>query len=146
MRVVNLLFDDRYGGPQKRVLEVARELADVGIETIMCLPHGDGNAAEIARDAGVPVRRVRMERVPNPRQFLRVARWGLLFPRDVAEYLRVLRELRPDVAHVNGAFSSHRPWRRAWPVCRWCGISTIPLCRKEAPACSERSFAVSLIA
>ena len=32
MKVYNILFDDRYGGPQKRVIDVAECLLSEGIE------------------------------------------------------------------------------------------------------------------
>lgn len=104
MRILNLLFDPRYGGPQKRVIDVARRLAERGVDTVMCLPAGEGNAAEIAEAAGVRVRRLGMERIPNPRDLRRVMRWAVLFPRDVLRFVRLYREERPDAVHVNGAF------------------------------------------
>lgn len=102
--VVNVLFDDRYGGPQKRVIEVAGGLSGHGVQTILCLPAGDGNAADVAREAGVPVVRIDFERVPRPGDLKRVLRWAVRLPGDIRRFLAMFRRECPDVAHVSGAF------------------------------------------
>ena len=104
LRVLNFLFDDRYGGPQKRVTQVAGKLLDRGVRTTMVLPEGDGNAEAEARKAGVPVLRDRFGRPPRPTDPRRVARWAVGLPGDVLRLRRLVREQRADVAHVNGAF------------------------------------------
>lgn len=103
LRVVNFLFDDRYGGPQKRVIQVAGRLSTKGVETLMVLPAGSGNAAGEARKAGVTVLRVPFGRPPRPTDPRRVVRWALGLPGDVLRLVGVLRG-GADVAHVNGAF------------------------------------------
>lgn len=104
LRVANVLFDDRYGGPQKRVIEVARGLQEHGTSTTMYLPVGEGNAEAVAREAGVPVRRIAFERTPRPRDLKRMFRWAVRLPNDVYRFLSAFRDEKPDVVHVNGAF------------------------------------------
>lgn len=104
VRVLNVLFDDRFGGSSKRVVQVAAALADRGIQTVLCLPEGDGNAADMAREAGVRAVRVPFERIPRPSDPKRVLRWVVRLPGDVRSFVALYRRERPDVAHVNGAF------------------------------------------
>ena len=104
MKVINVLFDDRYGGPQKRVLQVAESLAGRGVQTTLCLPEGKGNAAPIARDRGVNVLRVPFGRIPRPRELANVLRWISGLPGDVRRFMKLFRRELPDVVHVNGAF------------------------------------------
>ncbi|MQA92879.1 MAG: glycosyltransferase [Gemmatimonas sp.] len=104
IRVVNFLFDDRFGGPHRRVLEVAGKLSPRGIETVVSLPAGEGNAASILAAAGIAVRRVPTERIPKPRNPLRLLRWMLTFPRDVYRFSALLKQEAPEVVHLNGAF------------------------------------------
>ena len=104
MRILNVLFDDRYGGPPKRVLQVAEKLSERGVRTALCLPTGSGNAAGVAREAGMPVSRIDFERVPRPSDPGRVARWLVRLPGDVRRFLGLYQRERPDVVHVNGAF------------------------------------------
>ena len=104
MRVLNVLFDDRFGGSSKRVVQVAASLAKRGVRTVLCLPEGDGNAANMARDAGVDVVRVGFERIPRPSDPKRVLRWILRLPGAVRRFVALYRLERPDLVHVNGAF------------------------------------------
>src|SRR5262245_51607021 len=83
VKVVNVLFDDRYGGPPKRVVLVARRLEPEGVGTVICVPDGSGNVVELARQAGVASRRVRFQRMPRPRNFWGVFRWVWRLPSDV---------------------------------------------------------------
>ena len=104
MRVLNIVFDDRFGGPQNRVIQVASALREHGVETVLCLPKGDGTAAQVATEAGVEVRRVDFGRIPRLSRPNRVLKWAALVPRDVLRFKDLLRAERPDVVHVNGVF------------------------------------------
>lgn len=104
LRVANALFDDRFGGPQRRVAEVAMGLRGRGVDTVVLLPTGAGNAESVLASNGLHVRRVKMERIPNPHRPVRVLRWSVLLARDIVHFRRVLREEAADVVHVNGAF------------------------------------------
>jgi glycosyltransferase involved in cell wall biosynthesis len=103
-KVLNVLFDDRYGGPPKRVIEVAEVLSMAGVETTVCLPEGSGNASEAALGQNLNVLRVAFSRIPNPGDISRVIKWLFHFPGDVWRFFRILRREKPDIVHVNGAF------------------------------------------
>ena len=107
LRVINVLFDDRFGGATKRVIQVAAGLDNLGEEgarTTVCLPKGDGNAADLALEAGVPVVRLGFERIPHPRDPRRLLRWAFRLPGDIRRFMKLFRYERPEVVHVNGAF------------------------------------------
>ncbi len=104
LHVMNVLFDDRFGGATKRVVQVAAGLREKGVRTTVCLPEGGGNAEDLARGAGIPVARLSFGRIPPPRDPRRVLRWSLRLPRDVRRFLKLFRREQPDVVHVNGAF------------------------------------------
>ena len=104
MRILNVVFDDRFGGPQSRIVQTAQTLRDQDVETVLCLPKGEGDAAEIAQRAGVEVRRVGFERIPRLSNLIRILRWTALSPRDVLRFVSLLRKERPKIVHVNGAF------------------------------------------
>lgn len=104
MRVLNILFDDRYSGPVNRVIQVAEVLHQHGAETILCLPDRGGNGPATARKAGVPVRCLVFERIPRLRDPRRVFRWIMNLPRDVGRFVHLFRREQPDAVHVNGAF------------------------------------------
>src|SRR5215207_9067751 len=104
MRVLNVVFEDRIGGPTRRIVKVGKRLSNYGVETVLCLPDGKGNAAEYASECGVPVRRLDFERIPRPTDPKRVLRWTALARRDVLRFARLFREETADIVHINGAF------------------------------------------
>jgi glycosyltransferase involved in cell wall biosynthesis len=104
MKILNVVFDDRYGGPQKRVIEVASRLREVGVETVLCVPNRNGNAPSAAREQGVCCRCIDLQRIPRPNHLGRLIRWTLGAPAEVWRLVKLFREERPDVIHVNGGF------------------------------------------
>lgn len=104
LHVVNVLFDDRFGGPHKRVIEVASRLALRGISTTLCLPAGTGNGEDVAHRQGIKVKRLAFARIPKQTYFARLLWWMIRLPYDVWLFVRFLRAQRADVVHVNGAF------------------------------------------
>ncbi len=104
LRVLNALFDDRFGGPQKRVLEVAEKLKGADMETILLLPEGNGNTSEIAVVKGIDIVRIPFRKMPKPKQITRVLRWLMALPKDVYLISKVIRDKQVDIVHVNGAF------------------------------------------
>jgi glycosyltransferase involved in cell wall biosynthesis len=104
VRIANVLFDDRFGGPPKRVVLVARRLERDGIQTVLYVPDGNGNVVELARAAGVDTRRVRFQRMPKPRHLRGIVRWLCGLPGDIARFIAVFRDEAPALVHVNGAF------------------------------------------
>lgn len=104
MRVANVLHDDRWAGPHRRVLEVGRELLNRGIETVVMVPEGNGSAFGRLQEMGLPCRKVRIQRIPRPGDLLAVIRWLLALPRDVLTFRRAFLEERIDLVHVNSSF------------------------------------------
>ncbi len=104
IRVMSVLFEDRYGGPQKRVIQIAKILSNYGVKTILCLPEGRGNTADIAKEAGIEVQRVAFERIPRPQELEKVLVWVSFLLRDVWRFIRLFRRVQPEVVHINGAF------------------------------------------
>jgi glycosyltransferase involved in cell wall biosynthesis len=104
VKVINVLFDDRIAGPQRRVIEVGRHLKRFSVETVVCMPEGSGEAAALAAEEGLRVRRVNFRRIPRPSNVLGVLRWIAAFPGDVRRLSEMFRTERAEVVHVNGAF------------------------------------------
>jgi glycosyltransferase involved in cell wall biosynthesis len=104
MRVLNVIFDDRFGGMANRVVQVAGALRSEDIETILCIPRGEGNMASFAREKGIPVRRIAFSSIPSFGKLGRVVRWLTMLPFDTWRFWQLYRRERPDVVHVNGAF------------------------------------------
>lgn len=101
--VLNALFVERFGGPPRRVLDVALGLAPLGISTVVTVPaHAEADLVE-RLSPGARVVRVPFTRIPRPNDPRAIAHWAATLPRDVARFARVIRAERPDAVHVNGA-------------------------------------------
>ena len=102
IRILNVLFEERLGGPQLRVLQVAQELKKRGYETIVALPKGDPHFARRLGHASIPFYEfdlVRLRRSLDPRLHLRfVARFGS----NVAGLRRLIRREEISLVHTNG--------------------------------------------
>lgn len=104
LKVANIFFEDRCGGPHKRAIMVGRELMANGVSTIMVLPAGCGNAEEEASREGIRTVRIPFCRTPRLSKPGRLLRWLLMLPFDVYRFMRFFRLELPDAVHVNGAF------------------------------------------
>jgi glycosyltransferase involved in cell wall biosynthesis len=103
IRVANILEEGRFGGPGRRVASVAGVLAARGIETIVVLPDRDSDVlSSRLAEAGVESRPVALTRLSlHPATLLR---YTLRFPFEVLLLRRTLRDLAPDLVHVNGSY------------------------------------------
>lgn len=101
LRVLNILYDERLGGPQLRVLQVARKLPAHGVDTIVAMPVGDRTFATELTRAGVAFLElplVRLRNTWNPAVHFRFLR---LFWPNVRAIRRIIREHNVSVVHTN---------------------------------------------
>ncbi|MBK5910356.1 hypothetical protein CCR85_02480 [Rhodothalassium salexigens] len=102
--VANVLEEARFGGPQRRVGLVGERLAaDHGVDTVAVVAKRDGARTRAwLADHGVAVRSLGLNRLSKaPGDALRFAAG---FPGEMVALSRLLRELRPDLVHVNGSW------------------------------------------
>ena len=104
IRVLNALMDIRYGGPQKRVIDVSVGLLSQGIETTILFPVGEGSAAAIAEKNGLKVICLPFSKMPKPKEILKVVRWVLFLPKDIYLIANAIKANQIDMVHVNGAY------------------------------------------
>ena len=104
LRVLNVIAEDRIGGPQLRILRVARELQKDGIETIVAIPKGQGGFSSMLAEAGVPYREIPNFHCPrgtwNPATHLR---WGFHLSGTVRRLVRIIQEDEISLVHQNDA-------------------------------------------
>lgn len=105
-----MVLDNRMGGPQVRVLSVARELRKRGIETVMLAPDGAGDFTSRARREGFRAHQVQLRNPKTgvgPEAVWANVVWLLTFPVAVFAVRRVVRKEHADVVHVNGLLGLH---------------------------------------
>jgi glycosyltransferase involved in cell wall biosynthesis len=101
--VANIIEDGRLGGPQIRILEIARQLQkkDSQIHTVVIFPYEDGkDFRQLLDNAGVEHIQLPLHRLSRGKEY--VKRYLLFFPYEIWLLFRVLRKHRFDVVHVSG--------------------------------------------
>jgi glycosyltransferase involved in cell wall biosynthesis len=101
-RVLNVVYEERVGGPQLRVLQVARGLQKRGIETIVVIPRGEPGFNSLLQQAQIKfceLDLVRLRYTRNPGVHLRfLARYWS----NVSALRRLIRDQNANIVHTNG--------------------------------------------
>lgn len=112
MKVLNVLMDNHVGGPQIRVLAVAKELRKYRIETIMLSPKGEGDFAQQARMENFKVHQIMMygpKFITDINSIMHNVKWFFLFLFSVHKIMKVIRDENIDVVHANGLLNLQAP-------------------------------------
>lgn len=107
MKVLNVVLSNRIGGPQIRVLSVAKELRKYGIETIMLSPKEEGDFAQIARNGNFKAYQISLFRLR--RSVLLNFKLLFTFPLTVFAIVKIINRENIDIIHVNGLLSFQAP-------------------------------------
>jgi glycosyltransferase involved in cell wall biosynthesis len=100
--VLNVLFDERFGGPPSTTLQVAQGLRRKSVETIVVMPNGDPTFRTLLGEAEVAYREldlVRPRMTWNPGAHLRFL---VRFWPNVKDLRRLIRETHAQIVHTNG--------------------------------------------
>ena len=112
MKVLNVLLDNGIGGPQIRVLSVAKELRKYGIETVMLSPKEEGDFAQRARNERFKIYQIMLY---GPKHFnslvsvLANFKWILTFPFSVFTIAKIIKKEEIDIVHTNGLINLQAP-------------------------------------
>jgi len=100
--VANIIAEDRIGGPQLRILQVARKLKGKGIETIVVVPDNNGDFKDILKRDNIKVYSIknfrRLRFTLNP---LEHVRYILSFIPSIVRIRRIIKEESVDIVHQN---------------------------------------------
>ncbi len=92
IRVLNVLFEERVGGPQLRVLQVAQALRARGYETTVALPKGDPQFAQLLAKHGIPFIELDLMRLRRTFDLRLHFRFVARFWSNVSELRRLIRD------------------------------------------------------
>ncbi|WP_375266256.1 glycosyltransferase family 4 protein [Planktotalea sp.] len=104
LKVICFLFDPNIGGPTIRARNVYERMIADGYDVRIAFPNGKGSAAEFIAEKGIPVDKLSIEKPVLPRKFVMFLKFSLKVPASIFRVRRYLRQEKPDVIHVNGAF------------------------------------------
>ena len=112
LRVLNVIAEDRVGGPQLRILKMSKALRSRGVETVVAIPQGTGGFGDLLSESGVPYHRVpglrRLRASVNPLSHLG---WLAHLGGSIRGLMRIIREEsicivhQNDVTHIQGAIA-----------------------------------------
>jgi glycosyltransferase involved in cell wall biosynthesis len=100
--VLNVLFEERIGGPQLRVLQVAEQALRLGFRTIVAIPKGDPMFAKLLDERGIPCEQLELVRLRHTQNLLTHARFAAHWWPNVSALRTIIRKHRVDVVHTNG--------------------------------------------
>lgn len=104
-RVLNVLLDNRIGGPQIRVLSVAKELRRYGIETVMVAPKREGDFAQWATKEDFKVHQIILHSPQHLNNFGSIYanfKWFLTFALSVLAIAKIISKEKVNIVHING--------------------------------------------
>lgn len=112
LRVLNLTEEGRWGGPQARIILIARQLKQAGIETLVVGPYGDSmEFHERLHQAGVEHKLLQIHRLTKQKSIL--LKYVLFFVPEVIQLLRLLDNESVDIVYCNG------PWQVKGVIAGW---------------------------
>ncbi|MDB4020997.1 glycosyltransferase family 4 protein [Litorivicinus sp.] len=100
LRVGNIIEESRVGGPQTRMINVARCLKEDVNTTIIAPTLNSANFQKCCHENGISFKKVPMATVTSG--FFRVLKYILLFPVDIFLVCRILVRENIQVVHVSG--------------------------------------------
>lgn len=102
VKVINIIEEGRYGGPQARIAQVASILKDDGIETIVVFPSRDSETFQ-GRLSALGVQSVPILIRKLSRNFYGLARYFAGFIPEVVRLTRLIKSCKPDIVHCNSS-------------------------------------------
>ena len=103
MKVINITEEGRFGGPSKRIIEVAKGLKEYGIKTIAVFPEEDSEKFQnLAKKNDVAFHTLSMHRLTKDPTHL--IKYVIFFFYEIFKLARTFKKLKPDVIHCNGSW------------------------------------------
>lgn len=103
IKVANIIFEGRFGGPQNRILQVAQKLKRYGIETVVVIPKKDSDYFyQKLKKNGITVKRLFLHRLTK--NVVHLAGWFVFFGPQVYLLYRFLKQAKVSIVHCNGAW------------------------------------------
>ena len=112
IKILNVVWDNRMGGVQRRVVLAAKELREHNLETILVAPREEGYFSQLAAEEGLKVYQVTLKRphhFDKPSSILFNLLWFLVFPFSVFIIARIINREHISILHTNGLLNLQAP-------------------------------------
>ena len=101
--VVNISEEGRFGGPAKRIINVAKKLKEMNIKTKIVMPCLDSNYFEnYAKNNNVEFTKLDLTRLTLQKKYL--LKYVLRFFNEIFTLYKFLKKENPDIVHINGSY------------------------------------------
>lgn len=103
MYIINIDEEGRFGGPERRIINVAKELNKFNIKTKVIMPVLDSdNFENYALKNNVDFIKLNLTRLTLEKKYL--LKYILCFFKEIIILSKFLKKENPDVVHINGAY------------------------------------------
>jgi len=110
LKVLNVIIEDRVGGPQLQILQVAKKLKNKDIETIVVIPDNNGGFQDLLKQQGIKFYEIPYFRRPrftlNPIEHLK---YVLSLIPSILALRRIIKEEQIDIVHQNDIMQIQGP-------------------------------------
>lgn len=101
IKVANIILEGRFGGPQSRILQVAKQLRETDVNTTVIFPSLDSEKFEKKlEDSRINYRKIKLHRLTKDLSHL--LKYIFFFFTEVHKIYRALKEGQFDIVHVSG--------------------------------------------
>lgn len=108
--ILHIIPEERFGGPAKRTLEVARQLKEYGFVSIVAMPEGDKTFARLLNEADILYYQVKsFKRLPPNLSPFSLLNWFFNFIPGIVSLVRIIKRDKVDIVHTNGIMSLQAP-------------------------------------
>lgn len=110
MKILNVIPDDRIGGPQRRIAGVAVGLKKLGIETIVAMPDRGGNFPQFLEQLGIECVRVpSLQKLSFSLHVWSHIKYAIFFIPSILRLRRIIRNRKIDILHQNSIWGVQGP-------------------------------------
>jgi glycosyltransferase involved in cell wall biosynthesis len=105
IKVLHVFLDDRVGGAHSRFFSIFHNLKSDGIESIMVLPDGNGEANKLACDAGITSYKCKLGTPHYIRNFKSVIlniKYIFNLTSSIVSLIKIIKSENIDIVHING--------------------------------------------
>ena len=103
IKVANVVEEGRYGGPQARIIAVAKKLKENNIETVVVFPKKDSDIFhKKLTEKGIQTRRLSLHRLTRQKSHL--VKFIAFFIPELFSLYRLFKKEGVDIVHCNGSW------------------------------------------
>ena len=101
--VVNITEEGRFGGPARRIVNVAKELKKMNVKTKIVMPHLESDYfSTFAKRNKINFKKLKLTRLTLQKKFLFL--YVLRFFLEIFILYKFLKKEKPDLVHINGSY------------------------------------------